>query len=99
MGKAPVLPVLNEDGSELRVSVNLDNREVQVKVWHVQVGRNPLYLLDTDVDENEPWDRELSARLYSGDSETRIRQEIMLGIGGVRVLRALNINPIRLAHE
>ncbi|MEM7336778.1 MAG: alpha-glucan family phosphorylase [Chloroflexota bacterium] len=93
MGRAPVLPVLNEDGSELRVSVNLDNRQVQVKVWHVQVGRNPLYLLDTDVDENEPWDRELSARLYSGDSETRIRQEIMLGIGGVRVLRALNINP------
>lgn len=93
ISKAPVLPVLTDDGSELRVTVNLDNRPVQVKVWHVQVGRNPLYLLDTDVDENEPWDRELSARLYSGDSETRIRQEIMLGIGGVRVLRALNINP------
>lgn len=93
MSKAPVLPVHKEDGSELRVTVNLDNRPVQVKVWHVQVGRNPLYLLDTDVDENEPWDRELSARLYSGDSETRIRQEIMLGIGGVRVLRALNIDP------
>ena len=93
MGKAPVQPVLNENGSELRVTVNLDHRPVQVKVWYVQVGRNPLYLLDTDVDENEPWDRELSARLYSGDSETRIRQEIMLGIGGVRVLRALNIHP------
>lgn len=93
MGKAPVKPVHLEDGSELRVSVTLSGREVHAKVWHVQVGRNPLYLLDTDVDENDPWDRELSARLYSGDSETRIRQEIVLGIGGVRVLRALNINP------
>lgn len=93
IGKAPILPMRNEDGSDLRVTVTLDHRPVHAKVWHVQVGRVPLYLLDTDVDENEPWDRELSARLYSGDSETRIRQEIMLGIGGVRVLRALNIQP------
>jgi starch phosphorylase len=56
-------------------------------------GKIRLYLLDTDVDENEPWDRDLSARLYAGDSETRIRQEIMLGIGGVRVLNALDIQP------
>ncbi len=93
IGKAPVLPMLTDDGEELKVSINLANRPVHAKVWHVQVGRNPLFLLDTDVDENDPWDRELSARLYSGDSETRIRQEIMLGIGGVRVLRKLGINP------
>ncbi|MCA9921836.1 MAG: alpha-glucan family phosphorylase [Anaerolineales bacterium] len=93
MSKAPVLPVLNGDGTELKVSVGLAGRSVYAKVWRVQVGRNPLFLMDTDVDENDPWDRELSARLYSGDSETRIRQEIMLGIGGVRMLRALNINP------
>ena len=93
MSKAPVLPVLNDDGSEFKLSVNLAGRNVHAKVWKVQVGRNPLYLMDTDVDENDPWDRELSARLYSGDSETRIRQEIMLGIGGVRMLRKLGINP------
>jgi starch phosphorylase len=93
MSKAPVLPVLNDDGSEFKISVNLAGRTVHAKVWKVQVGRNPLYLMDTDVDENDPWDRELSARLYSGDSETRIRQEIMLGIGGVRMLRKLGIHP------
>lgn len=91
--KAPIRPVKQEDGRDLRVSVSLSGRPVYVKVWYIQVGRNPLYLLDTDVDENDPWDRELSARLYSGDSETRIRQEIVLGVGGVRVLRALGINP------
>src|SRR5690606_25982008 len=59
----------------------------------VRLGRVRLYLMDTDVDENDPWNRELSARLYSGDSEVRIRQEIMLGIGGVRTLRAMGIAP------
>lgn len=93
MSKAPVLPAIDADGQQLRVSVDLAGRTVHAKVWRVQVGRNPLYLMDTDVDENDPWDRELSARLYSGDSETRIRQEIMLGIGGVRLLRSLNLEP------
>ncbi len=93
ISEAPVLTVLDENGQEMRIAVNLAGRTVHARLWHVRVGRNPLFLLDTDVDENEPWDRELSARLYSGDSETRIRQEIMLGIGGVRALRALGINP------
>jgi starch phosphorylase len=93
ISQAPVRPVVDDNGHEIRISVNLAGRRVQARIWHVRVGRNPLFLLDTDVDENEPWDRELSARLYSGDSETRIRQEIMLGIGGVRALRALGINP------
>lgn len=93
ISQAPVLPLLDGNGHEMRVSVNLAGRPVHARIWHVRVGRNPLFLLDTDVDENEPWDRELSARLYAGDSETRIRQEIMLGIGGVRALRALGINP------
>ena len=60
-----------------------------VAVWRVRVGRVKLYLLDTDLEENAPWDRDLSARLYGGDRETRIQQEIILGIGGVRTLRAL----------
>ncbi len=91
--RAPIQIVKNENGEDLKISVELGSRTVFARIWRVNVGRNPLYLLDTDVDENDPWDRELSARLYSGDSEMRIRQEIMLGIGGVRALAALGIKP------
>jgi len=66
---------------------------VLVAVWLVRIGRVKLYLLDTDLEENAPWDRELSARLYGGDRETRIQQEIVLGIGGVRALKALGASP------
>jgi len=66
---------------------------VFVVVWRVNLGAVPLYLMDTDVDENSPGDRELTARLYGGDKEHRIRQEIVLGVGGVRVLRALGVHP------
>lgn len=92
-GQTPIQPITTPDGQPLKISVNLASRMVYARIWRVQVGRIPLYLLDTDVDDNDPWDRELSARLYSGDSEMRIRQEIMLGVGGVRALRALGINP------
>jgi len=94
IGQAPITLKRQADGSEVRVSVELGGHTVHARIWRVQVGRIPLYLLDTDVNENDPWDRELSARLYSGDSEMRIRQEIMLGIGGVRALRALDIHPV-----
>jgi starch phosphorylase len=77
MSQAPIRPVLDENGNELTVSASMGDRKVYAMVWHVQVGRVPLYLLDTDVDDNDPWDRELSARLYSGDIELRIRQEII----------------------
>ncbi|MCL4803418.1 MAG: alpha-glucan family phosphorylase [Anaerolineae bacterium] len=90
---APIRPVVDDAGQELRIAVEMGGRRVHARVWRVQVGRVPLYLMDTDVPENEPWDRELSARLYSGDSEMRIRQEIMLGIGGVRLLRLLGYDP------
>ncbi|HSH04982.1 MAG TPA: alpha-glucan family phosphorylase [Anaerolineae bacterium] len=93
LNTSPVRPVTKDDGSDLKINVEIGGRTVWARIWHVQVGRNPLYLLDTDVDENDPWDRELSARLYSGDGETRIRQEMMLGIGGVRALRAMGVNP------
>ncbi len=93
MSQAPILPVINEAGETATVSVELGDRTVKGRVWHVKVGRIPLYLLDTNVEENDAWDRELSARLYSGDSEMRIRQELMLGIGGVRVLEMLGIKP------
>jgi starch phosphorylase len=91
--QAPVAPVYLEEDKELHISVFLGDRTVYARLWHIHVGRISLYLLDTDVDENDPWDRELSARLYSGDSEMRIRQEIMLGIGGVRALHALGFKP------
>ncbi len=73
--------------------VEVGDRTVQLQVWHVQVGRVCLYLMDAHHDLNAPWDRELTARLYGGDQEMRIQQEIVLGIGGLRVLRALGINP------
>ncbi len=93
MNQAPIRVLRDERGQEILVDVPLSGRHVFARVWYVQAGRTNLYLMDTDVDENAPWDRELSARLYSGDSEMRIRQEIMLGIGGVRLLRRLNIQP------
>jgi len=81
------------DGGPLVTAVPLGDRTVLVQVWRVNAGRVKLYLLDTDLEENAPWDRELSARLYGGDRETRIQQEIILGIGGVRALKALGVDP------
>ena len=81
------------------IAVPLGNRTVLVAVWRVRLGRVTLYLLDTDLEENAPWDRELSARLYGGDRETRIQQEIILGIGGVRALKALGIDAGGVAPE
>jgi starch phosphorylase len=90
---APVQPALTSEGKECVIAVPLANRTVLVSVWRVLLGRTTLYLLDTDLEENAPWDRELSARLYGGDRETRLQQEIILGIGGVRALRALDVDP------
>ena len=90
---APIEPALTPDGQPCVTAVPLGNRTVLVAVWRVRLGRVKLYLLDTDLEENAPWDRELSARLYGGDRETRVQQEIILGIGGVRVLKALGSEP------
>ncbi len=81
------------DGKPCITAVPLGERTVLVAVWRVRLGRVALYLLDTDLEENAPADRELSARLYGGDRETRIQQEIILGIGGVRALKTLGIAP------
>ena len=88
----PVKPVYNEKGCNLTISVELPGRMVYARVWLVKVGRISMYLMDTDVEENNSQDRWLTARLYGGDQETRIQQELLLGIGGVRVLAALGIN-------
>ena len=90
---APIEPAITPDGKPCIVAVPLGNRSVLVSVWSVRLGRVKLYLLDTDLEENAPWDRELSARLYGGDRETRIQQEIILGIGGVRALKAMEAEP------
>ena len=90
---AAIEPAMTGDGKPCITAVPLGNRTVLVAVWRVRVGRVTLYLLDTDLEENAPWDRELSARLYGGDRETRVQQEIILGIGGVRVLKAMGVSP------
>jgi len=90
---APILPLLADDGSQVIVTVPVGNREVRVAIWKAQAGRVPIYLMDTDIEANEPWDRDLSARLYGGDQQVRLRQEIILGMGGVRVLRAVGCRP------
>jgi starch phosphorylase len=90
---APIEPAIMPDGKPCITAVPLENRSVLVSVWRVRMGRVKLYLLDTDLEENAPWDRELSARLYGGDRETRVQQEIILGVGGVRVLKALGSDP------
>jgi starch phosphorylase len=91
---APIQLATTPAGKPCILAVPLGARSVLVQVWRVQLGRVQLYLLDTGLEENAPWDRELSARLYGGDRETRIQQEIILGIGGVRALRVLGIDPV-----
>jgi len=84
----------NTDGTPIRISVPLPGRELFAQIWRVQVGRISLYLLDTNIPENQlEEDRSLSDRLYGGDRRTRIRQEILMGIGGIRALEALNLRP------
>ncbi len=82
----------DEDGC-LFVPVQVGDRTVHLQIWHVEVGRTQLYLMDADHERNAPWDRELTARLYGGDQEMRIQQEIVLGIGGLQVLRRLGVDP------
>jgi starch phosphorylase len=90
---APIEQAITPEGTPCIIAVPLGSRSVLVSVWRVRLGRVKLYLLDTDLEENVPWDRELSARLYGGDRETRIQQEIILGIGGVRALKAMGSAP------
>jgi len=90
----PVRPVQNEQGQDLMVHVQLPTGKVLIKVWCMDVGRVKLYLLDTNIPENYQQEhREITDQLYGGDILTRIRQEIVLGIGGLRTLHALNLKP------
>jgi starch phosphorylase len=89
----PATPVGDAEGRQVRVSVQFGNQTCHAQLWLVQVGRVRLFLLDTDVPENSPELQHVTARLYGGDATMRIRQEILLGIGGLRALRALGIQP------
>ncbi|MCI0492271.1 MAG: alpha-glucan family phosphorylase [Planctomycetes bacterium] len=89
----PMEPAIGVDGKQVTVSINTRDGVLLAKVWLMHVGRVPLYLLDCDVDGNNPQDRELTSRLYGGHLRTRIRQELVLGVGGVKALRALGIAP------
>ena len=89
----PVCMETGADGRPLTIQVDLAGEAVTARVWRVQVGRTPLYLLDTNIPENPPHHRAITSTLYGGDREMRIRQEVLLGVGGVRALRALGLAP------
>ncbi len=92
--RAPVLRVMDlESGRQLSVGIHLPGREVRCAVWRADVGKVRLYLLDTNIPENAPEDREITANLYLGDQNRRIQQELVLGIGGVRALNAIGERP------
>ena len=93
VSRLPIEAAVSPDGHPVMIHVDTRGGRIHARVWRVNVGRIPLYLLDTDVTENRDEDRQLTSRLYGGDTRTRIRQEIILGIGGVRALTALGIQP------
>jgi len=89
----PMKLVRDSGGNPILVSLNLKGEDIKVQAWQVNLGRTNLYLLDTNLKENSPSAREITSELYGGDREMRIRQEIVLGIGGVRMLKAMGIEP------
>ena len=89
----PLQPVYNDKGEWVKVSIAFPGRSVFAKAWRVNVGRVGLYLLDTDIEENSQEDRGITSRLYGGDNEMRIKQEMFLGVGGIRLLEAIGLKP------
>jgi len=93
ISELPVKPVCTQEGEELVINIDFPGRVVFAKVWQVNIGRIKLFMLDTNVESNSQYDREITARLYGGDQEMRIQQEIFLGIGGLKALKAMGISP------
>ena len=93
----PMTLVQDENNEPLKIELNFPGRIAKFQIWRIQVGRIPLYLLDTNIPDNTPEDRRITRTLYGGNEETRIQQEIILGIGGIRALHALGIPP-RVCH-
>jgi starch phosphorylase len=90
----PIQLVQDDDGNPLKLNLDFPGRKVHAQIWQVKVGRISVYMLDTNISENNLHDRKITNQLYGGDKETRIQQELLLGIGGVRALEALDIKPI-----
>ncbi|MDR3297105.1 MAG: alpha-glucan family phosphorylase [Prevotellaceae bacterium] len=90
--KIPASPVRDADNKWVTIQVAMPGRTVNARVWRVDVGRTELYLLDTDFEENRPEDRSITHQLYGGNWENRLKQELILGVGGIRALRALNVS-------
>lgn len=93
MDKLPIKPALRADGSEVVVHIDMPGRTVFAKVWNARAGHVILYLLDTNLADNSEADRDITHQLYGGDREMRIKQEMVLGVGGVRMLRELGVKP------
>jgi len=91
--KLPMQVAIGANGEPIRLRLETRTGAISAKVWRMRVGRCDLLLLDSDVEGNEPQDRDLTSRLYGGDNRTRIRQELLLGVGGYRVLRAMGVTP------
>ena len=91
--KIPASPVRDADGNWMVVSVAFPGRTMNARLWRVDVGRTELYLMDTDYEDNLPEDRSVTHHLYGGDWENRLKQELLLGVGGIRALRKLGLNP------
>lgn len=91
--KLPITPIKDENGDWKLISIALPGRMLYARIWRVNVGRIPLYLLDTNFDKNREEDRQITYRLYGGDVENRLKQELLLGIGGMRMLKLLGIEP------
>ncbi len=93
LNNLPIIPVKKETGEELIISIKMPNSTVYLKAWKIEVGRINLYLLDSDLEENSEEYRNITLRLYGGDQEMRIQQEIVLGMGGVTLLKELQLSP------
>ncbi len=93
VSQCPMQPAIGEFGEPIQIEIETRGGSIRAKVWRVKVGRCDLLLLDSNVEGNAPEDRELTSRLYGGDGRTRIRQELLLGIGGYRALRKMGISP------
>jgi phosphorylase/glycogen(starch) synthase len=89
----PLIPVLNDKGEWVKIELALPGRNLTAKAWRLQVGRIPLYLLDADIEENTAEDRSITHNLYGGDWHNRFKQELLLGVGGIRLLNAMDIRP------
>jgi starch phosphorylase len=96
-GSLPVSPLYDKDGSRVRIGLELPGRTILLRVWEARVGRVPLYLLDSNDPLNSPWDRAITAQLYAGARETRLLQEIVLGVGGWRLLERLGVE-VQVCH-